>query len=61
MDEADARRVVLVQAYDGAGTPLWTREDAAWATRLATQALGPDAPADRLLAEHGPAAAGRAR
>jgi len=51
MDEAAARRVVLVQAFDGAETPLWTREDAAWATRLATQALGPDAPADRLLAE----------
>ncbi|HSC00877.1 MAG TPA: DUF2868 domain-containing protein, partial [Burkholderiaceae bacterium] len=51
MDEAAARRVVLVQAFDGADTPLWTREDGAWATRLATQALGPDAPTDQLLAE----------
>ena len=51
MNEAAARQVVLVQAFDGAETPLWTREDAAWATRLATQALGPDAPADQLLAE----------
>ena len=51
MDETTARQVVLVQAFDGAETPLWTREDAAWASRLATQALGPDAPAERLLAE----------
>ncbi|HEU5296657.1 MAG TPA: DUF2868 domain-containing protein [Burkholderiaceae bacterium] len=51
MNEADARRVVLVQAYDNADSPQWTREDAAWATRLATQALGADAPVDRLLAE----------
>lgn len=51
MDEAAARRVVLVQAFDAADTPLWTREDAAWATRLAAQTLGPDAPLDRLLAE----------
>ena len=51
MDEAAARRVVLVQAFDGADTPSWTREDAAWATRLTTQALGPEASADQLLAE----------
>ena len=51
IDEAAARRVVLVQAFDDADTPLWTREDAAWATRLATQALGPDAPVQQLLAE----------
>src|SRR5262245_17094486 len=51
MDESAARRVVLVQAFDGADTPLWTREDAAWATRLATQALGPDAPVEQLLAD----------
>lgn len=51
MDEAAARRIVLVQAFDGAETPLWTPEDAAWATRLATQTLGPEAPLERLLAE----------
>jgi len=51
MNEADARRVVLVQAYDGADSPLWTRDDAAWATRLATQALGADAAVEQLLAE----------
>ncbi|HEX6720404.1 MAG TPA: DUF2868 domain-containing protein [Burkholderiaceae bacterium] len=51
MDEAAARRVVLLQAFDGAETPLWTREDGAWATQLATRALPPDAPLDALLAE----------
>jgi hypothetical protein len=51
MDEAAARRIVLLQAFDGAETPLWTREDAAWATQLATRALPPDAPLETLLAE----------
>ncbi|MBE7419991.1 MAG: DUF2868 domain-containing protein [Ideonella sp.] len=51
LEEAAARRVVLVQAFDGAESPLWTREDGAWATRLAVQALGTEAPAERLLAE----------
>lgn len=51
MNEAAARQVVLVQAFDAGDSPLWTREDGAWATRLATQALGPDAAVDRLLAE----------
>jgi hypothetical protein len=51
MDEAAARRVVLLQAFDGADSPLWTREDAAWATQLALRSLPPDAPLERLLAE----------
>ena len=51
MDEAAARRVVLLQAFDAAETPLWTREDAAWATQLALRALPPDAPLERLLSE----------
>jgi len=51
MDEAAARRVVLLQAFDAAETPLWTREDAAWATQLALRSLPPDAPLERLLAE----------
>jgi Protein of unknown function (DUF2868) len=50
MDEAAAQRVVLLQAFDGADSPLWTREDAAWATQLAARTLPPDAPLDRLLA-----------
>lgn len=51
MDEAAARRVVLVQAFDAADSPLWTREDSAWATRLAAHGLPADAPVERLLAE----------
>jgi hypothetical protein len=51
MDEAAARRVVLVQAFDAADSPLWTSEDAAWATQLAGQTLPPEAPLERLLAE----------
>jgi hypothetical protein len=51
MDEAAARRVVLLQAFDAADSPLWTREDAAWATQLAARSLPPDAPLERLLAE----------
>jgi Protein of unknown function (DUF2868) len=51
MDEAAARRLVLVQAFDGADSPLWTREDAAWATRLALETAPPGAANDRLLSE----------
>ena len=51
MDEAAARTVVLVQAFDAADSPLWTREDAAWATQLTAQTLPADAPPERLLAE----------
>jgi len=51
MDEAAARRVVLVQAFDGADSPLWTREDAAWATRLAQQSAPPEATNAQLLSE----------
>ena len=51
LDEASARRLVLVQAFDGADSPLWTPEDAAWATRLAMQTAPPDASDERLLGE----------
>ena len=51
MDEASARRVVLVQAFDGADSPLWTPEDGVWATRLALQTAPPDASDERLLSE----------
>jgi hypothetical protein len=50
MDEAAARTVVLVQAFDAADSPLWTREDAAWATQLTAQTLPADAPPERVLA-----------
>jgi len=51
MDEATARKLVLVHAFDGADTPLWTPEDANWATRLALQTAPPDASDERLLGE----------
>ena len=51
MDETTARQLVLVQAFDGAGSPLWTAEDAAWATRLAMQTAPADADDARLLGE----------
>jgi hypothetical protein len=51
MDEATARRLVLVQAFDGASSPLWTPEDAMWATRLALQTAPTDASDERLLSE----------
>jgi hypothetical protein len=51
MDEAAARRVVLLQAFDAADSPLWTREDAAWATQLALRSLPPEVPLEALLAE----------
>ena len=52
-DEAAARRVLLVQAYDQSGNhnPLWTPEDRAWATRLARETAPPGATPVHLLAE----------
>jgi hypothetical protein len=39
LSEAAARRVLMLQAFETAGTdsPLWTAEDRAWATRLARE------------------------
>lgn len=51
MDESTARRLVLVRAFDQAQSPLWTPEDASWATRLAGETAQADAPAARFLAE----------
>lgn len=51
LDESSARRIVLVQAFDAAETPLWTPEDRAWASRLAAETAPADASAERLLAE----------
>lgn len=51
MDETTARRVVLVRAFDQTQSPLWTPEDAAWATRLAGETAPADAPPARFLAE----------
>jgi hypothetical protein len=49
--ESAAREVVLVQAFDSAEGPLWTPEDRAWATRLASETAGVDASAPRFLTE----------
>lgn len=51
LDESSARRVVLVQAFDVADSPLWTPEDRAWASRLAAETAPAEASAERLLAE----------
>ncbi|MBK1614109.1 hypothetical protein CKO44_11585 [Rubrivivax gelatinosus] len=52
MTEEEARRVVLIQAAESAGeTALWTAEDRAWATRLALQTAGPEAPLEGFALE----------
>lgn len=52
MLETEARQVLLLQSREtGAETPLWTADDQAWATRLAQQTAGADAPAERYIAE----------
>lgn len=50
MTEAEARRVVLVQAHEeGAPTSVWTDDDRAWATRAARQDAGDGAPFERFV------------
>lgn len=51
MNETTARRVTLVQAFDEAQGPLWSREDGQWASRLAAETAPPDASPEQLLAE----------
>lgn len=43
----------MVQAFEttDADSPLWTAEDRAWATRLASESIGAGAPAERFVAE----------
>jgi hypothetical protein len=52
-DEAAARRVLMVQAFESGteGGPLWTPEDRLWATRLARETTPAGAPAERFLDE----------
>jgi len=53
LDEAAARRVLMVRAFE-TGPPdsaLWTPEDRALATRLARETTPPDAPPERYLDE----------
>jgi hypothetical protein len=52
VDEAAARRVLLLQAFEtGPEGPLWTAEDRAWATRLARQTAGEVATPARFVSE----------
>jgi hypothetical protein len=51
MNESTARRLVLVRSFDTASSPIWTPEDAAWATRLATETAPADASPERFLSE----------
>jgi hypothetical protein len=51
MNEISARRLTLVQAFDEADSPLWTREDAQWATRLALETAPAGASAQSLELE----------
>ena len=51
MNEITARRLTLVQAFDEADSPLWTREDAQWATRLALETAPAGASPQRLEVE----------
>ena len=43
----------MVQAFETTDmdSPLWTAEDRAWATRLASESIGAGAPAERFVAE----------
>ena len=53
MNEASARQVVLLQAFEtGPGhDALWTAQDSAWASRAALESAGPQAAADHFVAE----------
>jgi Protein of unknown function (DUF2868) len=58
MDETTARQVLLIQAFETAGTdhPLWTAEDRRWATRVALDGADPTTRPDRFLAARATAA-----
>jgi Protein of unknown function (DUF2868) len=51
VNETDARRVTLVEAFDAADSPLWTREDGRWATRLTAQTVPAGAKPERWAVE----------
>ncbi|HQR53749.1 MAG TPA: DUF2868 domain-containing protein [Burkholderiales bacterium] len=63
MNEAAARNVVLVRAFEtaGAGRSNWTESDALWASRAAAEVVGEEADADRFVARRGQLAAERLR
>ena len=61
MNEAAARNVLLVRAFEtaGAGRSGWSEADALWASRAAAEVVGSDADADRFIARRGELAAER--
>ncbi|WP_310460451.1 DUF2868 domain-containing protein [Sphaerotilus sp.] len=61
MDESTARQVLLIQAFETAGSdhPLWTADDRRWATRVALEGADPAARADRFIAARADAAVRR--
>jgi hypothetical protein len=52
LNEADARRVLLLQSHENAATAsaLWTDADREWATQAALQEVGADASAEAFIA-----------
>ncbi len=61
MTETDARNALLVRAWEIApsGKIPWTEDDRAWASRVAAEAEGEDAPADAFIARRARFAAER--
>ncbi|GAB4464712.1 MAG: hypothetical protein OHK0044_02520 [Burkholderiaceae bacterium] len=59
MNEAEARRVLLVRAYETTPNPVWTDTDRAWASRAAAEVEGAEAPLQRLIARRAALAAER--
>lgn len=59
MNEADARDVLLVRAFESAATPSWSDTDAARASSEAKRAQGERAPFDRLAAQRAALAVAR--
>lgn len=56
MNEAAARDVLLVRAYETTAFAPWTAADRAWAGRVAAETVGHDAPADVFVAQRAHAA-----
>jgi len=56
MNEAAARDVLLVRAFETAAFAPWTAADRAWASRMAADTVGADAPADVFVAQRAHAA-----
>lgn len=50
-DEARARQVLLLRAFEADDAPPWTAADREWATRVARASLSADAPPARFVAE----------